>query len=147
MGLWGPCLFRRLGWWWVHAAQDPRKPVDTEFDLVAGVVVWRGIGRDILLHGHHRRRPRLRSPRWCLGWALRLPVDGNYDGAIEAVFRQHPDLAVGAIGHDREIRRVVVPLVDQFDAADRQGGIDRHRFGHWTMKASCVGAVLGGGPV
>src|SRR5246127_3362193 len=147
MALWGPCLFRRLGWWWVHAAQDPRKPVDAEFDLVAGVVVRGRIGRDILLHRHHRRRPRWPSVRWCLGWALRLPVDSNYDGAIQAVFRPHPDLAVGTIGHDREIRRVVVPLVEQLDAADRQGGIDRHGFGHWTVEACSAGAVLWGGPV
>ena len=123
-----------------------RQPVDAEFDLVAGVVVGAGIERNVLRMaspGGNAPFPPFGGAEWRSLW---LPVDGHHDGAIRTVFRPHPDLAVGAVGHDGEIGGVVVPLVDQLDAADRQGWVDRHRFGHLTVEACGAGAVLGVDP-
>jgi hypothetical protein len=40
-------LLRRIGWRRVDAAQDPREPVDAELEFVAGVIVGRGIERNV----------------------------------------------------------------------------------------------------
>ena len=40
-------LLRRSGWRRVDAPQDPGEPVDAELEFVAGVVVGRGIERNV----------------------------------------------------------------------------------------------------
>jgi len=126
-------LLRRIARWRVHAPQDPGQPVDAELEFVASIVVGAGIGRNVL--------------PFCADWLLGLSVNSHHDGTIRTVFRPDPHLAVGAVGHDGEISGVVIPPVEQIVAADRYGLIDRHRFGHLTLVAGCIGTVLWGGAV
>src|SRR5207248_8563069 len=95
-------------------AQNPGQPVDSVLDFIAGVIVRAGIDTRSAVDG--------------VDGLLRLPVDGHHDGAIQTVLRPHSDLCVGAVGHDREIGWVVIPLIDQLYTADRQSGFDRYGF-------------------
>jgi len=64
------------------------------------------------------------------------------------MFSDHtPMVGVGAVLHDGEIGGVVVPLLEDLDAADCQGWVDGDRFGDVPAESGCGGAVLRRGSV
>lgn len=103
--------------WRVHATQNPCVPVDSVQEFVTEVVVGGGV------FVHEMQLQWLVVGRGTFSAAavselLGLAVYRYYDGAVETVGRPHTDLRVGAVGHDREKRWVVDPLLEDLHAAD-----------------------------
>jgi hypothetical protein len=71
---------------------------------------------------------------------VRLPIHGNHSGAVQGVVRPHPYVGVGTVADDRHVVGVVVPLIDQLQAADGHGRVDRHRLGGFTKVVPLIGS-------